>query len=240
MPIFFGFMSPLEWVLVIASMLITMWAQMKVKGAYARYSRVATRGGMTGADVARGMMYQENIGDVGLELVAGEMTDHYDPIKKVVRLSEGVYHGSSVAALGIAAHEVGHVIQHARGYAPLQLRHAIYPVAGFGGKLAWPLIMAGIFLPYLLPTTFALSGILLKAGIWLFAATVVFTFITLPVEFNASKRALQALSGGGTMTADELRGAKKVLDAAALTYVAAAAAAVLMLIRLLLILNRRD
>ncbi len=231
----FGFYptSGLDLILMILPMLIAMWAQAKVKSAYAKYSQIGSRSGMTGADVARGIMYSEGIHDVDLEHVPGQMTDHYDPVHKVVRLSDGVYNSTSLAALGIAAHEVGHVIQDARGYAPMRIRHAIYPVANIGGKLAWPLIIGGLL--------FGLGGgIVLKVGIYLFIASVAFTIITLPVEFNASRRAMLALAQGGAMPADELAGAKKVLDAAALTYVAAAAAAVLTLIRLLLIAQRRD
>jgi len=231
----FGFypMGGLDLVLMILPMLLALWAQFKVKGAYAKYSQIGSRSGMTGAYVARRIMDTEGINDVDLEPIAGEMTDHYDPIHKVVRLSEGVYNSTSLAALGIAAHEVGHVIQDARGYAPMRLRHAIYPVANIGSKLAWPLIIAGLI--------FGLGGgIVLKIGIYLFIASVAFTVITLPVEFNASRRAMLALAQGGTMPADELAGAKKVLDAAALTYVAAAAGAILTLIRLLLIAQNRD
>lgn len=214
------------------SILLTMWAQWKVKAAYARYSQIGTQRGVTGADIARRMMRDEQIHNVELECIPGEMTDHYDPTKKVVRLSQDVFYGSSIAALGIAAHEVGHVIQDARGYAPMKLRGAIYPMASIGSKLAFPLIIAGFI--------FSQVPFLLTAGIWLFAASVVFTVVTLPVEFDASRRAMVALAQGGVMTDEEQRGARAVLTAAALTYVAAAAVAVMELIRLILIARGRD
>lgn len=216
-------------------MLITMafsgWAQAKVKGAYARYSQVASRSGMTGADMARWMMQRENISDVDLECIPGELSDHYDPRTKTVRLSEAVYGGQSIAALGIAAHEVGHVIQHARGYAPLHLRSIVYPTASIGSKIAVPMIILGF--------VFSSFQFLVIAGVLLFAASTVFTLITLPVEFNASSRALAALEHGGIMEDDELSGAKDVLSAAAWTYVAAAVASVMWLLYYISLANRR-
>jgi Zn-dependent membrane protease YugP len=210
---------------------ITIWANYRVKSAYAKYSKIGTQAGLTGADIARRMMRDEQIHDVELECIPGEMTDHYDPRAKVVRLSQDVFYGNSIAALGIAAHEIGHVIQDAKGYSPMKLRGAIYPMASIGSTLAWPLIIAG-FIVSSMPW-------LLTAGICFFAASVVFTLITLPVEFDASRRAMAALSDGRSMSTEELGGARKVLSAAALTYVAAAAVAVMELIRLLLIANDR-
>ena len=218
--------------LVIPAILFAAWAQFKVRSTYKKYAQIGVRSGLRGADIAEYMMRSENVTEVALEQVAGEMTDHYDPKSKTVRLSEGVYHGSSIAALGIAAHEVGHVIQHARGYAPLGLRHFMYPVSAVGSKLAVPLIIAGLLF------SSRGGGFLLNLGIWFFAASVAFTLITLPVEFNASRRAMRALSSGGYLGEDELLGARKVLSAAAMTYVAAAAVAVLQLVQLLLM--RRD
>lgn len=223
--------SPLGLLVFGVTMVISLWAQAKVKGAYARNSQIPTRSGMTGADIARWMMQKENIVDVGLEPVGGELTDHYDPKARVVRLSEGVYNSGSIAALGIAAHEIGHVIQHAHGYAPMHVRSVVYPVASFGSKLALPLILAGVFIstmPYLL-----------WAGILLFAASTLFTVITLPVEFNASSRAMHALEHGNILEPDELTGAKQVLDAAALTYVAAAVASVLWLLYYIMLARGR-
>ncbi len=224
--------DPLSLMLLGLSIVISFWAQGKVKWAYSKYSQMGVRSGITGSQIARRMMAEEGITDVEIEITPGEMTDHYDPGAKVVRLSEAVYHGNSIAALGIAAHEVGHVIQHAHGYAPMHVRSAIYPVSRFGSMLAFPLILAGIFI----------SAVpwLLTVGIYLFAASVAFTVITLPVEFNASKRAMLALNDGRIMTQDELHGAKKVLDAAAMTYVAAATAAILQLVRLILIARMQN
>lgn len=224
-------MSGSGMLVMVLSIALTLWAQYKVKSAYAKYSKIGTNAGLTGADVARRMMRDEQILDVELECIPGEMTDHYDPKAKVVRLSQDVFYGNSIAALGIAAHEIGHVIQDAKGYSPMKLRGAIYPMASIGSTLAWPLILAGIFInsmPWLL-----------TAGICFFAASVAFTLITLPVEFDASRRAMAALGDGRSMTTEELGGARKVLTAAALTYVAAAAVAVMELVRLLLIANDR-
>jgi Zn-dependent membrane protease YugP len=220
-----------SYLLVIPAIVFTMWAQWKVKSAYTKYSQLGVRSGMTGADIARLMMRNENIEDVELETVAGEMTDHYDPIHKTVRLSEAVYHGTSIAALGIAAHEVGHVIQHARGYAPLALRTYIYPVANLGSGLGNTMIFLGFML-----SAFgaAFGSLVLTVGIWLFAGFVAFTLITLPVEFDASRRAVRALSNGDIMTEEELGGARSVLNAAAMTYVASAAVAVMTLLHFLI------
>ncbi len=217
--------------IVLVTMGFSLWAQAKVKGAYARYSQVGTRSGMTGADVARWMMQREGITDVDLECIPGELTDHYDPRTKTVRLSQAVYGSQSIAALGIAAHEVGHVIQHAHQYAPLNLRAIVYPTANIGTRMAPILIIAGAF--------FLHWPVLVWVGVFLFAASTVFTVITLPVEFNASSRALVALEQGGILEKDELSGAREVLSAAAWTYVAAAVASVMWLLYYLSLANRR-
>ncbi len=228
-------------VLLLPAIALSLWAQFKVKSTYAKYSEIATRSGLTGAQVAQRIMDNAEVRVGGgasaysvgiscpIRLVAGQLSDHYDPRDRTLNLSEGVYHGRSIAALGVAAHEVGHAIQHANAYSMLMWRNAIYPLSSFGSTLAWPLLLGGLFL-----------GItpLLNLGILLFSVAVLFTLITLPVEFNASSRAIKALAGGGYLTDDELDGARKVLSAAALTYVAAAAMAVLQLIRLLLIARR--
>lgn len=224
-------MSGGGWLVMLASIVLTLWAQYMVKSAYAKYSKIGTQAGLTGADIARRMMRDEQIHDVELECIPGEMTDHFDPRAKVVRLSQDVYYGNSIAALGIAAHEVGHVIQDAKGYAPMKLRGMVYPVASLGSSLAFPLIFAG-FVVQSMPW-------LLTLGICFFAASVAFTVITLPVEFDASRRAIAALSDGRSLTQEELGGARRVLTAAALTYVAAAAVAVMQLIHLLLQANNR-
>ncbi len=220
--------------LMIPAIVMALWAQARVKSAYAKYSKIGTRSGMTGAEAAQRILSGAGVNGVELGVVPGEMTDHYDPAQKRVNLSQGVYAGSSVAALGIAAHEVGHAIQDAQSYAPMRLRHFIYPISSIGSTLAFPLILIGMI--------FNQSGMgwLISLGIYLFSAAVAFTIITLPVEFDASRRAVRALASGGYLTDDELRGVKKVLTAAALTYVAAAAAAVLQLLRLLIIARGRN
>ena len=208
--------------------IVHMW----LKSTYAKYSEVPVSRGITGAQIAQAIMDREGVRDVSIECVDGIMSDHYDPTHKVVRLSEAVYHGRTVAALGIAAHEVGHVLQHAQGYAPLALRTYIVPVAGLGSNLAPILIMVGLMLS--IPQ-------LAMVGLSLFGAAMVFTLITLPVEFNASSRAMAQLSSGGVMTADELNGANKVLNAAAMTYVAAAVTAIAWFAYYaLIIMGRRD
>ncbi len=226
-------------IVVVPAMLLAMWAQSRVKRAYQNYAQVGTVRGITGAQLARRMLADNGIEDVEVEATPGEMTDHYDPTAKVVRLSEGVYDGNSVAALGIAAHEVGHACQHATHYAPLHLRGLMYPVSAIGSNLGWILLMVGFGL-----AAFAsgpLGIFVAKLGIYLFAAAVAFTLVTLPVEFNASKRAMYALVQGGYLTQDESAGAKAVLNAAALTYVAAAAVAISELLHMLLLFgNMRD
>lgn len=220
--------------LMIPAMLLAVWAQFRVKSAYSKYSTVGTRSGITGAQVAAEIMRAADVSRVSIEPVAGEMTDHYDPTKKVLRLSEGVYGGNSIAALGIAAHEVGHAIQDAQGYAPMKLRALIYPVSNLGSMLAFPLVFIGLIF------NSSYSGWLISLGIWFFTAAVAFTVVTLPVEFDASRRAVRALAAGGHMTTEELAGVRKVLGAAAMTYVAAAAAALLQLLRLIMIARSRD
>ena len=230
------------YILIIPALLFAMWAQFKVKSTYAKYSQVGVRSGLTGADVAQLILDDEKIpisnqpgnypGNVacGITAIGGNLTDHYDPRTRMLNLSQDVYYGKSIAALGIAAHEVGHAIQHARLYGPLALRNIIYPVCGIGSSLAFPLFFVGLLVR---------SGVLMQVAIALYTFAVFFTLLTLPVEFNASRRALRALASGGHLTTDELAGARKVLSAAALTYVAAAAMAALQLVRML-ILSRRN
>lgn len=232
------YFDPLHIMLTLVGVGLSLWAQSRVKGAYARWSQVGARSGMTGAEVAQMMMREENITDVRLESIEGQMTDHYDPTAKVVNLSHDVYYGNSIAALGIAAHEVGHVIQHARGYAPMQLRNVIYPVASLGSNLGMLLITIGFMLSMFMNMTGMM--IVAKVGIWLFAAAVAFTLITLPVEFDASRRAKVALEHGGVLNAEEMGGVRDVLGAAAMTYVAAAAVAVMELLYWIMAVNRRD
>ncbi|RFU68481.1 Zn-dependent protease [Peribacillus saganii] len=206
--------------------LVPLYAQMKVKSAYKRYSKVPSSSRMSGAQVARQILDQNGLYNVTVEETRGVLSDHYDPRSKTVRLSSGNYHGYSLASSAIAAHEVGHAIQDQQDYAFLRFRHALVPVANLGSNLSWVLIMIGIFAQ--------LSGLLL-IGILFMAAAVVFQVITLPVEFNASNRAMDQVVSLGIIRNDEERETRKVLNAAAMTYVAAAAVAVLELVRLILI-----
>jgi len=219
--------------LIIPPMILALIAQGMVKNAYAKYSRIGAASRITGAQVAKMLLGQGGAGEVTVEEVKGQLTDHYDPRKKALRLSQGVYGSSSLAALGIAAHETGHALQHHERYVPLNIRNVIYPVANIGSTLSFPLFFIGM-----------LSGtgstLLMDIGIFLFMGAVFFTIITLPVEFNASKRAVALLGNQGYLGPQELVGAKKVLRAAALTYVAATATAVLHLLRLLMIRGSRD
>lgn len=227
------FYGGIDWLLLIPAMIFALVAQGMVKSAYAKYSRVGAASRITGAQVARLLLDQGGAGEVTIEQVAGQLTDHYDPRKKTLRLSQGVYDSSSLAALGIAAHETGHALQHHERYGALVVRNLIYPVANIGSTLAFPLFLIGMI---------AGSGaaILMDIGILLFIGAVAFTVITLPVEFNASRRAVALLKGQGYLGPAELVGAQKVLRAAALTYVAATATAVVQLLRLLLIRGSRD
>ena len=217
---------PLFWVMVGPAFLIALWAQYRVKSTFAKYSRVPSRSGMSGARAARAILRGEGL-DVEVEPVPGELTDHYDPRSKTLRLSEPVYGGTSLASLGVAAHEAGHAIQHARGYAPMALRSAIVPVASLGSTLAMPLFIVGLIVMRFGP---ALGQTIMSIAIIAFAAGVLFQIVTLPVEFNASRRAIGLLTTQGIVTDEEAVGAKRVLSAAALTYVAAALQMVMMLL----------
>lgn len=188
--------------------------------------------GMTGAQTAEAILRSKGIHDVRVEHIRGNLTDHYDPTKKVVRLSDSVYGSTSVAAIGVAAHECGHVMQHHEGYAPLNFRTALVPVANIGSKLGIPIILVGLLL--------GSNPILVNIGIWVFSLAVLFQIVTLPVEFDASKRALVCIEQYGIVTSDERKKSAKVLKAAAYTYVAAAAASILQLLRLIMLFGRRD
>ena len=216
--------------LVVPTLILSMFAQILVKSTFSKYSRINCSRNITGRDAAALMMQKNNISDVGVEGVRGSLTDHYDPRSKKLRLSEPVYAQPSIAAVGVAAHEAGHAIQHARGYGPLVLRSTLVPVANLGSSFGPWLAMAGLIFQV---------DLLLDIGILLFGGAVLFYLITLPVEFNASGRALRILRDENVLTADELAGAKKVLTAAALTYVASAMTALMSLLRLLLIRGRR-
>lgn len=213
-------------IILIPAMILAMYAQMKVNSTYHHYSQIASKRGMTGADVARYILNKNGLYDIPIERVQGQLSDHYDPRSRVVRLSEGVYDSTSIAALGVAAHEVGHAVQHDTGYMPLYIRNTIIPITQIGSYVSIPLLILGILVS---------SPRLVELGILLFSGIVFFQLITLPVEFNASRRAVAVLGDEAILSADELVGTKKVLSAAALTYVAAALTAVFQLLRLLII-----
>lgn len=220
-------------ILVLIGAALSMWASGRVQGTFQKYSRVRSMTGMTGAEAAKRLLHSQGIYDVTVQPVKGQLTDHYDPRTKTVKLSEAVYHQTSVSAIGVAAHECGHAIQDNVGYVPLKLRGAFVPVANFGSKLSWPLILIGLVLG---ATSF------IQIGIWMFVLAVLFQIITLPVEFNASGRAVHLLGEAGILQGQEIDQTKKVLSAAALTYVAAAAASILQLLRLIILFGgrRRD
>lgn len=220
------------YMLIVISALISLFAQFLVNSRFSKYSRVRSRSGMTGAQAAERILQSQGIYDVAIQRVSGKLTDHYDPRNKTLNLSDAVYASTSVAAVGVAAHECGHAIQHARGYAPLSFRSALVPVANIGSQLSWLFIILGIF--------FGGSHTLIMIGILMFSAAVLFQLVTLPVEFNASGRALKLLSETGILQKDEVSDARKVLSAAALTYVAAATTAVLQLLRLLRLFGGND
>ena len=210
-----------------------MVASAKMNSTFSKYSRVRSRSGLTGREAAEMVLQSMGIYDVRVERVSGNLTDHYDPRSKVLRLSDSTYNSPSVAAIGVAAHECGHAMQHARGYAPLSLRSALVPIANFGSTIAWPLILLGFLF------TGETSAMFLKIGVLAFSLAVLFQLVTLPVEFNASRRAMQVLGSNGMLYQDELSATKKVLTAAALTYVASAASAILQLLRIILLTGRR-
>lgn len=220
-------------ILVLIGAVLSMWASSRVKGTFQKFSSVRSMTGMTGAEAAQRLLNSQGIYDVTVQPVRGELTDHYDPRNKTVNLSESVYHQTSVAAIGVAAHECGHAIQDNVGYVPLRMRAAFVPVANFGSKLSWPLILIGLFLG---ATPF------IEIGIWMFVLAVLFQIITLPVEFNASSRAVHLLGEVGILQGQEVDQTKQVLRAAALTYVAAAASSILQLLRLVILFGgrRRD
>lgn len=218
------------YVLIIPALILAIWAQAKVSSAFKKYMRVRAASGITGAQAARNLLDANGLHDVKVELTRGSFTDHYDPRTKVLRLSQPVYQSSSVAALGIAAHETGHALQDAQNYIPLGIRNNIFPIASFGSQAAFPLFFIGLLFQ---------SQTLMTVGIWFFIAALAFQLVTLPVEFNASNRALRLLTDGGYITKSELPKTREVLSAAALTYVAAVAMSALQLVRLLLLRGQR-
>lgn len=217
-------------ILILPGLLLGLWAQFKVKSAFAKYSKIGTSRNITADEVSRDILSRGAKAPVSVESTQGNLTDHYDPRSNTLHLSQGVYGSSSIAAVGIAAHECGHALQQSDAYKPLLMRTAIVPVVKFGSMMYFPIFLIGLLASW---------EPLLYAGIICFAATLVFSLITLPVEFNASKRALAVLQSGGYLSEDELQGVRAVLSAAAMTYVAAAISSLLQLLRLLLIANRR-
>jgi len=227
----YGFYWDSTYYLVLLGVALCAIASWNVSSTYRRFSRVMNSRGVAAQDVAAQILQRSGIYDVRIERVRGNLTDHYSPHEKVLRLSDNVYGSTSVAAIGVAAHECGHAIQHHVGYAPLKLRSASVPIANFGSKLYWPIILIGLLMGYMQ---------LAQIGILLFAVVVFFQLVTLPVEFNASRRALAILSGNNILWEEEMRGARKVLTAAALTYVASLFSSILQMLRLILIVGRRD
>lgn len=232
---FYYYYDP-TYILVLIGVILCMAASAKVRSTYAKYARVRSRAGMTGREAAERILRRAGIYDVRIEHVTGNLTDHYDPRSKVLRLSDATYQSASVAAVGVAAHECGHAIQHEQGYVPLSIRSAIVPVANFGSMIAWPLILFGLLF------NSRSSYLLIQIGILAFSFAVLFQIVTLPVEFNASRRAVRILGESGILLPEELTMTKKVLGAAALTYVAGAASAILQLLRIILLTGgrRRD
>ncbi len=228
-----GYYWGFDWtyILVLVAFLLSLAVQANMNGTFQRFSQVRSMRGLTGAQAAESILRSAGIFNVRVEGVSGNLTDHYDPRTKVIKLSDSIYGSTSLAAVGVAAHECGHAIQDAREYSPLSVRSALVPVANIGSQLAWPLFLLGLVLSV---------RPLLTLGIFLFCAALLFQLVTLPVEFNASRRALQALEQTGILGQQELPGARKVLQAAAMTYVAAVAASLLQLLRLVLLARRRN
>ncbi|HLS90288.1 MAG TPA: zinc metallopeptidase [Limnochordia bacterium] len=230
------YLDPYGIIFLLPALIFAMYAQFKVQSTFHKYLQVPSKSGLTGAQVARRILDDAGLYDVAVELTPGHLTDHYDPRRRVMRLSRDVYYGTSLASLGVAAHETGHALQHKENYIPLTVRNQLFPVASIGSTMAFPLFFLGLI--------FGVPGIsdtLMNLGIWLFAAAVAFQVVTLPVEFNASSRAVKMLVARGYIDKDEVSRTRAVLNAAALTYVAAAAVAALQLLRLILLRNaRRD
>ena len=221
-----------DWTVLILlpALILSVWAQFRVQSTFNKYAKIYNRRGLTGADAARRILDANGLHHVRIEQVHGHLSDHFDPRANVIRLSDSVYGSPSAAAVGVAAHEAGHALQYAKGYAPIKLRAAIIPVTRFGSMLAMPLFFIGLLVAFY-P--------LLVAGILLYSAVTVFQLVTLPVEFNASSRAMETLEHSGILSGEELKGARRVLSAAAMTYVAALVTSLLTLLRLLLLANRK-
>lgn len=231
MPFYYGYYFDPTYLLVLVGAVLSIIASARVNSTFNRYAGVRSMSGMTGAQTAEAILRSKGIYDVQVEHIRGNLTDHYDPSKKVVRLSDSVYHSTSVAAIGVAAHECGHVMQHHEGYAPLNIRTALVPAANIGSRIGIPIVILGLIL--------GSNPVLVNIGIWVFSLAVLFQIVTLPVEFDASRRALACIEQYGIVTSDERAKSAKVLRAAAYTYVAAAAASVLQLLRLMMLSGRR-
>lgn len=222
-------------VLVLPCIILSLWASSSVKSTFRRYSTQYSTRGITAVDAAQRVLRNHGVHNVRIERIAGDLTDHFDPKTSVIRLSDSVYDSTSTAAIGVACHEAGHAVQYASNYAPIKLRAAIIPITNFGSKLAMPLILLGVVLSFLGNFSYAL----VYFGIACFGLSLVFQLVTLPVEFNASRRALRAISEAGILSSQELKGAKKTLKAAAMTYVAATAVALAQLLRLIILFGGR-
>ena len=236
MPYYYGY--GFDWtylVLVLPCILLSLWASSNVNSTFRKYSNQFSSRRLTGAEAAQRVLSANGVRGVRIERVSGNLTDHYDPKTNVIRLSDSVYSSTSTAAIGVACHEAGHAVQYAENYAPIKLRAAVIPLTNFGSRIAMPLILAGI----LLTALGSFSDTLVYLGIAAFGMSLVFQIITLPVEFNASRRAMQAIESSNLLTAEEQRGARKTLSAAALTYVAATAVALAQLLRLILLFGNR-
>ncbi len=231
-PVRYGYMFDPTYILIVIGVLLSVFASLGVNTTFKKYSKVRSASGMTGAMAAERILRSQGINDVVIQHVAGNLTDHYNPSNKTLNLSDATYSSTSVAAVGVAAHECGHAIQHAKGYAPLSIRSALVPAANFGSSISWVLIIIGIVAGG--------SNLLIKLGILCFSLAVLFQIVTLPVEFNASGRALKLLGNVGILSDREVAQTRKVLFAAALTYVASAAAAILQLLRLIILFGGRD
>ena len=237
---FFGlFWGDTTILVLIPAMIFAFWAQFKVNSTFNKYAKVYNRRGLTGAEAARRVLDANGLHNVTIEHIRGHLTDHYDPRANVIRLSDATYASTSVAAIGVAAHEAGHAVQHAVGYAPIKLRSAIIPLTRFGSFLAMPLFLIGLLMGSGSYLGYGIGTIFMVTGILFFSFSTLFQLVTLPTEFNASARAMKALEDGGLLAADELPAAKATLSAAAMTYVAALATSLASLLRLILIFNRR-
>lgn len=231
---YYGYYYGFDWtyILVLIGAVLSLLASAKVNSTFNKYKKIRSASGMTGAQAAERILHQNGIYDVGIEHVSGNLTDHYDPKAKMLRLSDATYASTSVAAIGVAAHECGHALQHKEEYGPLKLRTAIVPAANIGSRMGIPIIILGVIL--------GSNSLLINIGIWVFSLAVLFQIVTLPVEFNASSRALAMVEQYGILGSNEVVHTKKVLSAAAMTYVAAAASSILQLLRLILLFGRRS